>query len=49
VIFKNELKKKSFMPEEILLENLNLISESIDVITRRFFEINAPDDLVSSE
>ncbi|MDY0219801.1 MAG: DUF86 domain-containing protein [Desulfobacterium sp.] len=37
------------MPEEILLENLNLISEAIDVITKRFSGINAPDDLVSSE
>jgi hypothetical protein len=37
------------MPEEILLENLNLISESIDVVAKRFSEINAPDDLVSSE
>ncbi len=37
------------MHEEILLENLNLISESIDVVTKRFSEINAPDDLVLNE
>jgi len=37
------------MHEEILLENLNLISESIDVVTKRFSEIDVPDDLVSNE
>lgn len=37
------------MSEEILIENLNLISESIDIITKRFSEIDTPDDLVSSE
>lgn len=37
------------MSDEILLENLNLISESIDVVTKRFSEINTSDDLVSSE
>lgn len=37
------------MSDEILLENLNLILESIDVVTKRFSEINTSDDLVSSE
>lgn len=34
------------MPDEIILENLQLISESLDLINKRFSNINQPDDFV---
>ena len=36
------------MPDEIIFENLQLISKSLDLITKRFLEINQPDDFVSN-
>ncbi len=37
------------MPDEIIAENIRLISESIDLVVKRFSTINHPDDLVSNE
>jgi uncharacterized protein with HEPN domain len=37
------------MPDEIIVENIHLISESLDLVTKRFSKINHPDDLVSNE
>lgn len=37
------------MPDEIIFENLQLISDSIDLIVERFSKIKYPDDLVSNE
>jgi uncharacterized protein with HEPN domain len=37
------------MPDEVILENLQLISESLDLINDRFSNINQPDDFVSDE
>ncbi|MFH1156917.1 MAG: toxin-antitoxin system antitoxin subunit, partial [Pseudomonadota bacterium] len=34
------------MRDEIIAENLQLISESLDLIARRFANISQPDDLV---
>jgi uncharacterized protein with HEPN domain len=37
------------MPDEIILENLRLISESLELINARFQKITHPDDFVSNE
>jgi len=37
------------MPDEIILENLRLISESLELIDARFRKITHPDDFVSNE
>lgn len=37
------------MPDEIIAENIRLISESIDLVIKRFSKINQPDDLVSND
>lgn len=37
------------MPDEIIMENLRLISESLDLIDTRFQKIKHPDDFVSNE
>jgi uncharacterized protein with HEPN domain len=37
------------MSDEIIHENLLLISESLDVINKRFSNINTPDDLVMDD
>jgi len=37
------------MPDEIIIENIHLISESLDLVIKRFLKINHPDDLVSNE
>jgi hypothetical protein len=37
------------MSDEIIHENLLLISESLDVINKRFSSINTPDDLVMDD
>lgn len=37
------------MSDEIIRENLQLILESLDLITHRFARISTPEDLVSSE
>ena len=37
------------MPDEIILENLRLISESLELINARFQKIKHPDDFVSNE
>lgn len=37
------------MPDGIIHENLLLISESLDVINKRFSSINSPDDLVMDD
>lgn len=34
------------MLDEIIVENLQLISESLDLINKRFSNINLPDDFV---
>jgi uncharacterized protein with HEPN domain len=37
------------MPDEIIFENLQLISESIDLIVERFSKVKHPDDFVLNE
>ena len=37
------------MPEGIILENLQLISESLNLVNQRFSDINQPDDFVSND
>ena len=37
------------MPDEIILENLHLILESLELIDTRFSKINNPDDFVSND
>ena len=37
------------MPEEVIIENLHLISESLDLITKRFSNIKKPGDFVSND
>ncbi|MFO7752726.1 MAG: DUF86 domain-containing protein [Desulfobacteraceae bacterium] len=37
------------MPDEIIMDNLRLISESLDPIDARFQKITYPDDFVSNE
>jgi hypothetical protein len=37
------------MPDETIMDNLQLIIKSIDLISSRFSKIDHPDDLVSSE
>jgi len=37
------------MPDEIIFENLQLISESLDLITKRFLNIKQPGDFVSND
>ena len=37
------------MHDEVIFENLKLISESLDLITKRFSKINQPDDFVAND
>jgi len=37
------------MFDDVIFENLQLISESLDLINDRFLKINQPDDFVSNE
>ena len=37
------------MPDEVIFENLQLIAESLDLITKRFSKIKQPDDFVSND
>lgn len=37
------------MPDEIIVENLLLISESLDLVDKRFSRVTQPDDFLSNE
>ncbi len=37
------------MPNEVIFENLQLISKSLNLITKRFSKIKQPDDFVSND